>query len=546
MSGGPIRSKRRRAYPPWLLWALLGLVASGCVSVRRFLVPPPSATGQQPVRQAAVKTIHAELLLIAAAVHGVPGARAVAIRAGQVMAVGTPLEISATLGPSTQMVSVPGAVIMLGLVDAHVHLQGAAQLRDAADLSTVNDEASLRAAVQAAAATADEWLWGFGLSQQVFASMPASAIEAALEGKAAYLSRADGHGARVTEALIDSLPKPLAAQVAAADGRIDEVLAQQVWRELPPLRPARLRPLLRQTLMDLQRQGITEVHAMGEPAAVAMVLTELDHEGRLPMRVRLYLDLERSEGRRLLDGTYTLPNKGLLDVAGVKVWLDGTLGARTAALSQPYSDDPSTSGRLLLTDSALQQVIERADRRKLQVAVHAIGDAAVGQVVRVLQGMKRPERAKPVRIEHAQVVSPEQMAALATLAVECSIQPRHAAADHAFAAARLGRDRLSWSYRGLELAKVCNVRSGSDMPVLPAGPIADWRALLKGPGGATEQAQGLALAAITAGGTAAVAASIASGTPADLVVWSADPRKDAKAKPLWVVLAGSALRLVDE
>lgn len=530
----------------WLLWALLGVAASSCANLRRFLVPPPSATGQLPARQVAVKNAHAELLLVAASVHGAPRARAVAIRAGQVVAVGTPLEVSATLGPSTQIVSVPGAVVMPGLVDAHVHLQGAAQLRDAADLSAVTDEASLRAAVQVAVATADEWLWGFGLSQAVFECLPASAIEGALEGKAAYLSRADGHGARVTEALIDSLPQELAARVAAADGRIDEVLAQQVWREMPALRPARLRPLLRQTLMELQRSGITEVHAMGESAAVATVLAELDHEGRLPMRVRLFLDYERPEARRLLEGTFVLPNKGLLDVAGVKVWLDGTLGARTAALSQPYADAPSTSGQLLMTDAALQKVIERADQRKLQVAVHAIGDAAVGQVVRVLQSMSRPERAKPVRIEHAQVVSPEQLAALGTLAVECSIQPRHADADKAFAAARLGTARLSWGYRGLELAKACNVRSGSDLPVMRADPLADWRALLKGAAGPADQAQGLALAAVTAAGTAAGAAPVATGMQADLVVWSADPRTSPTAKPLWVVLAGSALRLVEE
>ncbi len=489
-----------------------------------------------------MKDAHAELLLVAGSVYGSPSARAVAVRSGQVMAVGTPLEVSATLGPSTQMVSVPGAVVMPGLVDAHVHLQGAAQLRDAADLRAVKDEDSLRAAVQVALATADEWLWGFGLSQQVFETLPASAIEAALDGKAAYLSRADGHGARVTEALIDALPKELAAKVAAADGRIDEVLAQQVWREMPALRPARLRPLLRQTLMELQRFGITEVHAMGEPAAVATVLAELDHEGRLPMRVRLFLDLERPEGQRLLDGTFVLPYKGLVDVAGVKVWLDGTLGARTAALSQPYADAPGTSGQLLMTDAALQLVIERTDRRKLQLAVHAIGDAAVGQVVRVLQGMKRPPGAKPLRIEHAQVVSPEQMTALSGLSVECSVQPRHAEADKDFAAARLGPERLAWGYRGLELAKVCNVRSGSDLPVIQANPLADLRALTKGTAGADE----LALAAVTSAGSAAGRVAIAKGMQADLVVWSADPRTSATAKPLWVVLAGTALRLVDE
>lgn len=190
-----------RAAPPWLALAALTFMTVNCASVKRFLVPPPSPQNQQRAAKAQPEAKHAQLAVVGAVVHGVPGARCVAMRGDQVMAVGTPLEVSATFGPATQLVSVPGGVVMPGWVDAHVHLQGVAQLMDAADLRGAVDRPSLAAAVQVALATADEWLWGFGLSQESFDKLSAADIEAALQGKPAYLSRADGHGARVTAAL---------------------------------------------------------------------------------------------------------------------------------------------------------------------------------------------------------------------------------------------------------------------------------------------------------------------------------------------------------
>lgn len=544
----PVVPTRCRPALRALGWLAVAIAVTHCTSVRRFLVPPPTPEAQQRAAKTKPAANHADLALVAASVYGVPGARSVTIRGDRVLAVGTPLEISATLGPATRLVSVSGGVVMPGWVDAHVHLQGVAQLMDAADLRGVRDRASLAAAVRVAQATADEWLWGFGMPQETYDKLSSAELEAALEGKPAYLSRADGHGARVTAALHAWLTPELRSQVVAADGRIDEVLAQKVWRELPSLRAARLRPLVRQTLMKLQRVGLTEVHAMGESATVATVLAELEHEGRLPMRVKLFLDYERPEGKRLLDGTFNLPYKGLLEIAGVKLWLDGTLGARTAALSKPYADRPGESGKLLYSDAELQKVIERADRRQLQVALHAIGDAAVMQITRVIKGMSRSKLARPVRIEHAQVVDPQTLQGLEPGSVECSIQPRHAEMDKAFAQDRLGAERLSWAYRGLELAERCPIRVGSDMPVLGADPLADRLALLRSAPGQMpkDRAERLALAALTSGGTAAGDVAIRSGSRADLVVWSADPLLDPQAKPLWVVVAGVAMRMILE
>lgn len=548
MSSHPYASRRLRFALRALGGLALALATTHCAQVKRFLVPPPTPQAQQRAAKAKPAPNHAQLAIVAAEVYGAPGARAVTIRGDQVLAVGTPLEISTTLGPATQLVSVPGGVVVPGWVDAHVHLQGVAQLMDAADLRGAADRASLTAAVRVAAAIADDWLWGFGLSAKAFEELSPADIEAALDGRAAYLSRADGHGARVTAALYAWLSPELRAQVAAAEGRIDGVLAQQVWRELPTVRVARLRPLVRQTLAKLQRRGLTEVHAMGESATVATVLAELEHEGRLPLRVKLFLDYERPEGKRLLDGSFALPYKGLLEVAGVKLWLDGTLGARTAALSAPYADRPGESGKLIYSDALLRQVIAQADRRQLQVALHAIGDAAAAQIVRVLAAMQRPQAAKPVRIEHAQILDPQTLQALDASRVECSIQPRHAEMDKGFAAARLGAERMAWSYRGLELAERCALRVGSDMPLLDADPLADRAALLASAPASMPRprAEALALAALCSGGSTAGDQLIRSGARADLVVWSADPLKDPRAKPLWSVVAGVAVRLVDE
>ena len=542
---------------PRFLPLILGVgCLTACAEVRAFLVPPPSHGGAATVR-AGPK--YADVLVHVGRIHG-GGAdeRALALRDGRIIARGTRFQVESLLGPSTQVVRLGRGVAFPGFVDAHVHLDGAALLGDAADLRAATTKAEVATALQNARVVMSDgtdWLWGFGLDRTLAAQLSGSDIDGLLASPA-WLSTADGHGAVVNTALIKLLPPAEASEVLALKGRLDGAVAQRAWRALPPVRLQRWKPLLLDVLVRLQRVGVTEVHSMGASAALFAALTALDREGRLPLRCVLYYDGERPEGQALLQPPKKTSNPAdkplsrpwapsrRVRVAGVKFWLDGTLGARTAALREPYADAPTEKGALRYDDATVEGWIQAADAAQFQLALHAIGDAAVDQVARALAKLNRPAGALPVRLEHAQVVAPETLLLLQGKAVVCSVQPLHAGDDAPFAAARLGASRLDWAYGAAELATVCPILAGSDLPISRADPMAMWRHLRTAfaqvaPGSAAT----LALRALLPGGTAATGPLLEVGTAADLVVWSRDPLEELPAGtppavPLAMVVAG--------
>ena len=521
----------------------------GCARLQRFLIPP-QMTPETNRTDTKVADVAADLIVVAGHVHGHDGPRAVAVRGSVVAAVALAGEVTPLRVATTQLVKVPAGYVTPGLVDAHVHLEGAAMLGDAADLSGVTTLPELGKAMAATVATGGDWQWGFGLGLAAFEKFNAADVEQACPDLAVYLSRSDGHAALVSQALVKWLPPDLQREVMQAKYKVQGELARHVWRLLPPQRTERLGPMVRVVLEKMQQQGVTEVHAMGESMALVTALLQLEREGRLPLRVKVYLDTDRPEAGDLIEGRAKRIHTQLLDVAGIKLWLDGTLGSGSAALLQPYDDRPS-NGLLRYGDGELLARIADADKRGLQVAVHAIGDAAVAQVARVLRKLVRPGQSLPVRIEHAQVVPPEVREALWGLPVECSVQPRHAAADAAFARTRLGAERLNWAYPGLALVAQCPVRAGSDLPVAVSDPMGDWRVMA-----ATDPAQlgadatrgtveELALAALTPKGTKGRDAAVRPGDTADLVVWDHDPRLPGPpAKVLWSIVGGSAQQVI--
>lgn len=553
-----------------LVVCVLVALLTGCAAVKRFLVPPPHAGDPAALTATTTPAGHlADLVLYVGRIHGAPKDHtAIALRGGRVLAIGTPEQMQPLLAPTTQVIRQSSAVLLPGFVDAHVHLDGASLLGDAADLRKATTRSQVEAALTEATGgvvARSDWLWAFGLTPKLAAQVSMADLDRVAGDVALYVSRADGHGGLVNAAMLKRLPQDVRDLAIAAGGRLDEKLARAVWRSLPSPRPERWKPLIAQTLLDLQQHGLTEVHAMGATADLRDVLVDLERDGRLPLRVKLFLDGELPEARALLhpppppklpEGETPPPapvpawkQTHLVQVVGVKFWLDGTLGARTAALTQPYADDPGR-GELAMTDVALADAVTAADRAGLQVAVHAIGDAAVAQIARVLAGLHRPDDALPVRIEHAQVVAPETLAHLAGLRVLCSVQPLHARDDVGFFPQRLGSARQDWGYRLASLAKVCPLLAGSDLPVSEADPLAMWQAMTQAPGRASTERMdpNVALQALLPGGTASGRAVPEPGERVDLVVWSRDPLLPGpEPEVLAVVVAGqpSVLTLND-
>ncbi|MSP90420.1 MAG: hypothetical protein EXR79_01220 [Myxococcales bacterium] len=543
-------------------WAVIGLpllaLAAGCQAVMAFLVPPPEAP---PPRADSDDRGTPDLVVIAGTLRGVVGDQAVAVRDGRIVARGTADGVLQLVGPTTSVVREPNGVLLAGFVDAHVHLEGAALLADAIDLRDADADADVLQRVSAAVVANGYggWVWGFGLRQPLWQRLSAIDLDRAARGARVYLSRADGHGAICSLALARAFPVPLAHEVTAAAGRIEERLAGRAWRELPAPRVERLKPLLLDVLHGLSRKGITEIHAMGAPEWLHNALATLELEGRLPVRTVLFLDGESTAGQRLLRGEVLSPalrgeagnvrpyRSRLVHVAGVKFWLDGSLGGRTAALAQPYAD-AATAGTLHHADLQLAQWLAAADAQHIQVALHAIGDAAVAQIARVLAGMRRPADALPTRIEHAQVIDPTTLARLRGLAIVFSIQPLHAPADASFAAARLGAERMPWAYRATSLAAVAPVIAGSDLPVGPSDPLAMARNLAQvgltpaQAGRAVGETVDVDMALRAVSGGTGLADPLTVGARADFVLWSRDPvlllQGGEAVEPLLVVVDG--------
>lgn len=480
-SGGGMRCERsgsRRWWP--LLLAASVFVFAGCADIMAFIIPPPTRLADSEASRMAPDLVLDHVRLAESATEV-----SIAVRAGRIAEIGPSIPASRT-SRRTRRLDLRGAVVEPSVADAHVHLAGSAMLADAILVQGVETrQAFCERLRQSPTQLGSEWQWVVGVSRALFERLDPATLAGCGDESRWVVSAPDGHGLKLSPGAIALLPDSLRQQVAQAGGQVEGAMARDVWRRLPAPRRQRLGPLMIKTLRDLAERGIGEVHAMGESVATLRVLRDLARQGRLPIRVLVYLDAHDPETDAALADASRAVTTGrtpLVAVAGVKVWLDGTLGGRTAAMRVAYADDMSgqaydANARLQVSDDALRSWVERLDRQGLQLAVHAIGDAAIEQLLRVSSGMQRPAYARPIRLEHAQTVGADQLPRLRGLL--CSIQPLHRLQDLAMAAPRLGSQRIADGWRAASLAKVCPLLVGSDLPISAADPT-QWQAELLG------------------------------------------------------------------
>lgn len=472
------RPDSRRWWP--LLVTVSALVFGGCADIMAFIVPPPTRLTDSEAGRMAPDLVLDHVRLAESATQV-----SIAIRAGRITEIGPSIPATRT-SQRTRRIDLQGAIVEPSAADAHVHLAGTAMLADAIVVAGVETpDAFCERLRESPSQLGSDWHWVVGASRALFERLEPAALRGCEKDWRWVASAPDGHGLRLSQGAIALLPEPLRQHVTTAGGRVEGASARDAWRRLPAPRRQRLGPLLVKTLRELAHRGIGEVHAMGESVATLRVLRNLARQGRVPIRVYVYLDAHDPETDAALKDASGAPPAGrtpLVAVAGVKVWLDGTLGGKTAAMRAPYADEPSgtahdAKARLQLADDALRGWVERLDRQGLQVAVHAIGDAAVEQLLRVSSAMHRPSYARAIRLEHAQTVGADQLPLLRGLL--CSIQPLHRLQDLAMAAPRLGSQRVADGWRAASLAKFCPLLIGSDLPISAADPT-QWQAELLG------------------------------------------------------------------
>jgi predicted amidohydrolase YtcJ len=487
-----------------------------------------------------------------------PKAQAVAAIGERIVAVGSVAEIGAWRGPRTQVVDAHGKLLLPGFDDSHVHFTdgGAAlaevQLNDA----TSAGEFRRRIAAQASRTASGEWILGGDWDETKWSppqEPTAALIDEVTRATPVFVYRYDGH-----EGLANSLAMKLAGVSArTADvpgglivrdasgvptGIFKDAAQNLILKAIPPLSHAQRLAAARRALAYAASVGVTSVQHMSADYADVAVYAELLERGELTTRIYCapletgWQDQARLGLRRAFGSSY-------LRLGAVKGFADGSIGSRTAALFEPYSDQPANRG--ILSDEmnppeAMRERLMQADAAGLQLRVHAIGDRAISLILDMFAAIQAAngDRDRRMTIEHAQHLAPGDFQRFAALHVIASMQPYHAIDDGRWVERRIGheRARTSYAWRSM-LDHGVTLAFGTDWDVAPLDPLlglyaAVTRATLDGknPGGwIPEQKITLAEAveAYTLGSAFAEfqekeKGSIAPGKLADMVILSDD------------------------
>lgn len=497
-------------------------------------------------------------LLVNARVHAESGlAEAVAWDAsGRISGVGTTAALSAQFADA-QRIDAHGRTVLPGLIDAHGHVLGLGLSLLNADLRGTRSKAEIVARLrkQAAGLPAGAWLIGRGWDQNDWPekAFPSAAdLDAAFPERPVYLSRVDGHAAWANSAALRRVEsdlggdwQPEGGRIERRDGKPTGVFVDGAMGLLDAVMPKPDAALKRKAytlaFASLVANGLTGVHDAGVSRDDLQQLRALADAGELPLRIYTMADANGAALDALCrDGLYAHPG-GRLQMRAVKLYVDGALGSRGAALNADYSDDPGNRGLFVTSPEDFRRAVVKAKGCGVQVATHAIGDRGNRLVLDTYAEVLGDAAASDHRwrVEHAQIVDPADIARFARLHVIASMQPTHATSDMPWAEARLGRERLAGAYAWRRFVEAgVPLALGSDFPVEQVSPLlglyaAVTRQDLDGkPRSGWLPAQRLSLAEAVRGFTTGAAfaefaesqiGNIAVGRKADFTVLSADP-----------------------
>ncbi|HUO86147.1 MAG TPA: amidohydrolase [Thermoanaerobaculia bacterium] len=437
----------------------------------------------------------ADLLLVRGVFYPVEPAEVVrgtlAVREGVIVYLGTEDGAEAFRGPETVVVDLGGRAVTPGLIDAHSHLAGLGAALAEVDLvdTASYEEVGARAATAAAASPPGTWIRGRGWDQNDWAEMAFPhhrELSAAVPDHPVWLTRIDGHAAllnarALAELGIDaSTADPSGGRVLRdAEGLptgvlVDNAMDLAAGRIAEPPDEERDRRLGRAADFAVAR-GLTTVTDMGVDEATIAAYRRLREADRLPLRAALFL----TDSAPLLDDWFgrgpEIDPDGRLTVRGVKLYADGALGSRGAALVEPYADDDGNVGLLTASLDHLREVTARATAAGFQVGIHAIGDrgnlVALDAIEAVLADGRAADDRRP-RIEHFQVARLQDVERLARLGVIASMQPTHATSDMPWAGDRVGERRLEGAYAWRKVLDAGGrLALGSDFPVERVDPL---------------------------------------------------------------------------
>ena len=495
---------------------------------------------------------------------------------GRVLAVGTVQEVLARY-PQATRIDAAGKTVIPGLIDAHGHVMGLGYALMRADLVGANDKTEVIARLREyeKQLPTGAWLLGGGWDQNDWPekTFPSAAdLDAAFPDRPVWLDRVDGHAGWANSAALRAMAatsarslagdwqpeggrivregdEPTGIFVDAAMGLVNAVVpaADEAFRE---------RALAKALAMAV-RNGLTGAHDMGVSREDLALLKRFADSGRLPLRVDAYADGDSGALADLCAHGLYRHAGGRLQMRGVKLYMDGALGSRGAALLEDYSDDHGNRGLLMTDPAAFESAVRKARDCGVQVATHAIGDRGNRLVLDAYQRVLEGEDSLRWRIEHAQVVSLQDIPRLQPMGVIASMQPTHATSDMPWAEERVGKQRIAGAYAWRRmLDSGARLALGSDFPVESPDPRLGLYAAVtrqdrdgQPPGGwlpdqklsATEALRGFTSDAAYAGFDEGEVGRLAPGLHADFVILEDDPLSvpaaqldDLRIRSTWV------------
>ena len=411
---------------------------------------------------------------------------AVFVAGGTIRDVG-PAESLRAKYPNANQRDASNATILPGLTDAHGHLYGLGTALDVVNLvgTTSYEEVIARMRQRAASAAPGEWIFGRGWDQNDWAvkEFPtAAALDAAIPDHPVLLERVDGHATLANSAAMRAAAVTAATQdpeggkiVRDANGNPTGVFIDAasglVESAQPPVTPEQRKARVLAAAEAIAATGLTEMHDAGIDGATITAVQELIDEKRFPIRVYAMLGDNDALLRTWFESGPLVDYGGRLTVRAVKLYADGALGSRGAALLAPYSDEPGNTGLLVSKPEHLQDVARRGRAAGFQINTHAIGDRGVRETINAYAnaGVVAKDR---FRIEHLQVISPPDVPRLVKHGIIASMQPTHATSDMYWAEARLGPERVKGAYAWRTVLNAGGrLALGSDFPVEEVNPF---------------------------------------------------------------------------
>jgi predicted amidohydrolase YtcJ len=386
-----------------------------------------------------------------------------------------------------------GKTVLPGFIDAHGHVMGLGFGALSLDLSGARslDEAKAMVAAYAQANPNRKWITGRGWNQEAWGlgRFPTAAdLDQVVGDRAVWLERADGHAGWANSAAMREA-NVTASTASPAGGRIEksgnapagvfvDAAMQLIERAVPQPLPKERDAAFLEAQQALLANGITAVADMGTTIEDWLSYRRMADIGAMRVRIMSYAAGVETASKIGGKGPTPWLYDDHLRLGGVKIYLDGALGSRGAALKAPYADAAGEKGLSFLSDTQLQNQMSRAAMDNFQLAVHAIGDKANSQVLDAIQVLNATYGGdRRWRIEHAQIVDPTDLKSFGKYGTIASMQPTHQTGDRTMAEARLGPSRLSGAYAWKSvLDNGGKLAFGSDFPVEKPDPWAGWAA----------------------------------------------------------------------